>query len=220
MDTDRLIEIDDTIDRFLRGQMSPEEEASFKSDLENDANLKARAISQAMMVRSMQNLKATTSATRNPTAATTVTPKWRIGIWSAAAIIVLIICSVPCIKLYQSTQLADNYLAMHEVPYTPSRGGDSLTQVELNTVFESVKSHKDLNRSIEKLENIRKQINEDKICNYGYYEYEVTWYLSLAYLEKGKRRKAAQLLQDFIESHPNEPRLGDMKELLNRVKDI
>ena len=214
-----MIDIDDKIDRFLRGQMSPEEEASFKSDLEKDANLKARAISQAMMIKSMQNLKAT--ATNTPAAAAASSSnKWIIGIWTAAAIIVLVICSVPCVKFYQSTQLADNYLAMHEVPYTPSRGGDSLTQVELNTVFESVKSHKDLNRSIEKLENIRKQINEDKICNYGYYEYEVTWYLSLAYLEKGKRRKAAQLLQDFIESHPNEPRLGDMKELLNRVKDI
>lgn len=225
MDNDKItMDIDERIDRFLRGKMTPEEEASFKQDLENDADLKERAVSQAFLVKSMQmtgklpDMTLTAGGNAYPVAASK--SLWKKFAYAAAAIAILVICCVPLVKYHHSTSLAEEYLSTSHVTYMVNRGGDSLTQVEVNEICLAVKSKKDLSENISRLQDIKNEIEKDPLSKYAYYEYDVTWYLSLAYLEKGKRRAAIKILEDYIQSNPNDPRSYAMSELLDKIRAI
>lgn len=51
----RLIDIDDRIDSYLRGQMTKEEESQFISDCENNRELKERAYITALLAKSLKD---------------------------------------------------------------------------------------------------------------------------------------------------------------------
>ena len=51
----RLIDMDDRIDSYLRGQMTKEEESQFISDCENNRELKERAYLTALLVKSLKD---------------------------------------------------------------------------------------------------------------------------------------------------------------------
>ena len=48
------IDQDDRIERFIRDNMTPEEEAEFKDDLNYDSSLKERALATSLMAKSMK----------------------------------------------------------------------------------------------------------------------------------------------------------------------
>lgn len=50
----RLIDMDERIDSYLRGQMTKEEESQFISDCENDKELKERAYITALLAKSLK----------------------------------------------------------------------------------------------------------------------------------------------------------------------
>ena len=54
MTEQQLIEMDERIDSYLRGQMTKEEESQFISDCENNRELKERAYLTALLARSLK----------------------------------------------------------------------------------------------------------------------------------------------------------------------
>lgn len=56
-DEQRLIDMDDRIDSYLRGQMTKEEESQFISDCKNDRELKERTYMTALLVKAIKNNK-------------------------------------------------------------------------------------------------------------------------------------------------------------------
>jgi hypothetical protein len=50
----RLIDMDDRIDSYLRGQMTKEEESQFLSDCENNSELRERAYLTALLAKSLK----------------------------------------------------------------------------------------------------------------------------------------------------------------------
>ena len=57
MTEQQLIEIDERIDSYLRGQMTKEEESQFISDCENNRELKERAYITALLAKSLKSNK-------------------------------------------------------------------------------------------------------------------------------------------------------------------
>ena len=51
----QLVEMDDRIDAYLRGQMTKEEEHQFLSDCENNKELKERAYITALLAKSLKD---------------------------------------------------------------------------------------------------------------------------------------------------------------------
>ena len=51
----RLMDMDDRIDSYLRGQMTKEEESQFISDYENNRELKERAYITALLAKSLKD---------------------------------------------------------------------------------------------------------------------------------------------------------------------
>ena len=54
MTEEQLIQMDDRIDAYLRGQMTEEEEHQFLADCENDKELKERAYITALLAKSLK----------------------------------------------------------------------------------------------------------------------------------------------------------------------
>ena len=52
-----LMEMDERIDSYLRGQMTKEEESQFISDCEKNKELKERAYMTALLVKAIKNNK-------------------------------------------------------------------------------------------------------------------------------------------------------------------
>ena len=52
-----LMEMDERIDSYLRGQMTKEEESAFIADCENNRELKERAYITALLVKAIKNNK-------------------------------------------------------------------------------------------------------------------------------------------------------------------
>ena len=50
------IEKDERIEKYLKGQMTPQEESVFKEDLSKDPDLKERAASMALLIKGMQSV--------------------------------------------------------------------------------------------------------------------------------------------------------------------
>ena len=50
----QLMEMDERIDSYLRGQMTKEEESQFISDCKNNRELKERAYMTALLVKSLK----------------------------------------------------------------------------------------------------------------------------------------------------------------------
>ena len=50
----KLIDMDDRIDSYLRGQMTKEEESQFLSDCENNSELRERAYLTALLAKSLK----------------------------------------------------------------------------------------------------------------------------------------------------------------------
>ena len=57
MTEQQLIEIDERIDSYLRGQMTKEEESQFISDCKNNKALKERAYLTALLAKSLKTDK-------------------------------------------------------------------------------------------------------------------------------------------------------------------
>ena len=51
----RLIDMDERIDSYLRGQMTKEEESQFISDCKNNSELKERAYLTALLIKTIKN---------------------------------------------------------------------------------------------------------------------------------------------------------------------
>ena len=54
MTEQQLMEMDDRIDSYLRGQMTKEKESQFISDCENNRELKERAYIMALLAKSLK----------------------------------------------------------------------------------------------------------------------------------------------------------------------
>ena len=57
MTEQQLMEMDERIDSYLRGQMTKEEESAFIADCENNRELKERAYITALLVKAIKNSK-------------------------------------------------------------------------------------------------------------------------------------------------------------------
>ena len=57
MTEQELINMDERIDSYLRGQMTKEEESQFLSDCKNNRELKERAYMTALLVKAIKNNK-------------------------------------------------------------------------------------------------------------------------------------------------------------------
>lgn len=204
------------IERYLREQMSPEENDAFLNDLQNDKELREEAQMMALMIQGMKEEQARQdAATTDKVLATDKSAKKPAAIirrlrWplSIAAMFILVFGASLLWNRQSDTQsdtdkLFNKYYSSYTIDHGPIKGGDnSNVEKELAELFNQIGTAKDVAPIIDKLQIIYDSIDSE--YEYSLYADDITWYLALAYLKDDKPEKAKGLLQSLIDNQNGE----------------
>ncbi|MBR6188322.1 MAG: hypothetical protein IKQ59_05130 [Prevotella sp.] len=194
------------IERFLREQMSPEENDAFLNDLRNDKELREEAQMMALMIKEMkeeqakQDSELTEKVLASNKRARIVSLVRRS--LSIAAMFVLVFGAT---LLWNRQSDTNDLFTEYYTPYTvqgDSRGGDSDVEKELAELFNQVGTADDVTPIIDKLQTIYDSIDSE--YEYSLYADDITWYLALAYLKDRNLDKAKELAQPLADNGNDE----------------
>ena len=226
-------EMDERIERFLRGQMSPEEEAQLHEDLKNDPDLRehARAVSSLIKGIRFKEFISEYSVRRSieeqgkepskmygceliDDEEDTITHKAkpsnlrRLIIWTssiAAALMLVVGVSVYIEKMRydQTDEMLSPYYTHYDIASLSRGETDSIAIAHLYTLFNRIPYEKDMSDIIAELEPIYASLDDD----FTYYPYanDIAWNLALAYVKAGEKEKAKTLLDKLKDDNIGTP---------------
>ena len=194
------------IDRFLRKQMSPEENEKFLNDLRSDKGLQKEAQITALMIKEFQERQAKQDAEiiEEVLASKKKAKIIRLVRWSMSIAVMFILIAGTTIW-WNSRLDTDALFSRYYTPYSMQstlRGGDSNVEKGLAMLFNQVGTAEDIVPVIEKLQKLYDSIDSE--YEYRQYADDIARYLALAYLKDGNPEKAKELLQPLAKK-------GDMK---------
>ena len=195
------------IDKFLREQMTPEENEAFMREMETDEALRHEVQLTALLIQELHERQAredadiiaevvaTRKAARKARIVRMV--KW---VGSVAAMLLLIFG----VYLYQSgpddgaryVALADRYYT--ETPAPTFRNGQTDADEELTDLFRQVGESSDMSSVISRLQAIYDNLNSDYAYSTNGNDVRIAWHLALAYLKDNQPSKATPLLHLII----------------------
>jgi len=213
-----MVDNSERIDKFLRKQMTPEENTIFLNDLKNDAQLRKEAQMTALMIKELQERQAKEDSEiiedvlkSKKKAKTIRMVRWTLSI---AAMFILLFGATTLWNRSSNTEVLFNEYYTPFV-YQPDRsGGDETIKKELADLYNKVGTEKNITPIISRLQTIYDgiQSNSDDYADYSYYENDIAWYLALAYIKDNNLDKAKELLIPLIENGNEEA-----KRLLNEI---
>lgn len=195
------------IDKFLREQMTPEENEAFMREMETDEALRHEVQLTALLIQELHERQAredadiiaevvaTRKAARKARIVRMV--KW---VGSVAAMLLLIFG----VYLYQSgsddgaryVALADRYYT--ETPAPTFRNGQTDADEELADLFRQVGESSDMSSVISRLQAIYDNLDSDYAYRTNGNDVRIAWHLALAYLKDNQPSKATPLLHLII----------------------
>lgn len=223
------IERDERIEKFLKGQMTSQEESDFKEELSKDSDLKDRAVSMALLIKNMQSVGQESDDSVIDAVGLkplVFTPKFWTWAGSMAATLLL------CIGIFQyvyhnrtvemGEAFAEVVIPSDLFQYTTSdpmgtvRGEDSSTTVfedtlkrdlvmenKLKGIISDIDEKKNLLENIKALEKLYDEAIDNQQCTYYYLTDDIAWNIAKAYLLKGKRKPAISILEKHLQTYPN-----------------
>lgn len=195
------------IERFLREQMTPEENEAFLNDLKDDRELREEAQMMALLIKemkeeqTMQDEAITQEILASGRPATTKTIQLVKWLGSIAAMFILLFGANQWYSSYKIDKVYDAYYTPYDVSL--ARGGDDETiKKELAELYNKLGTEKDVTPIITRLQSIYDgiQANSDDYSDYTYYENDIAWYLALAYIKDHNIDKAKELLKQLVEN--------------------
>lgn len=235
---------DAKVDRFLRHQMTYQEEQEFKAELAANPELMARAKTMALMIKSMsdvglkrdqqfiEDIKGMSEAEFRKVAG--LKPKAKvISFWpkftryAAAACVAGLICwgGIHFYSIHQTVSLGNSFdyyaynMDISDGEYV--RGiTDSEILDQLSALFDNVKESKDLKETIVQLESLYTKALEEE-SEYNQYDNDIAWNLAIAYLKDGDRKKPIPVLESMITRNQYYPEITKpAQELLDKIKAL
>lgn len=245
METD----FNERIDRFLREQMSPEENEAFLRDLETDDALRKEAQLRALMIQELHDRQARQDADiiAEVVADKKAARKTRVirmlkWVGSVAAVLLLVF---GVHTFLSDSEHGTDYIALadkyyDETPEPTFRSGLTDADKELYELFRQVREshynppvrhHNGVQQSLHVRESCDmtpvisrlQAIYDHRDSEYAYQvngnDVRIAWYLALAYLKNNQPDKAAGLLRVIIQDDKGTDLADKAKELLKRMKN-
>ncbi len=216
----------DRIDRFLREQMTPEENDAFLRDLETDEALRKEAQLTALMIQELHERQAKQDAEiiEEVVASRKQSKKARIirmmkWAGSIAALLLLLFG----VYIYQSDKSSEtDYIALADRFYQETaapnfRGGVTDADEELTNLFDQVGNSDDIPGVISRLQDIYDHLDTEYAYRANGNDIRIAWYLALAYLKDKQPDKATLLLRTIIQDDKGTELGANAKELLNSI---
>lgn len=235
---------DAKIDRFLRHQMTSQEEQQFKAELAASPELMARAKTMALMIKSMSEvglkrdqqfvdeIKGMNEAEFRKVAG--LKPRVKVvSFWPRFTRYVAAACvagflwwgGIHYYNIHQTISLGNSFdyyaynMDISDGEYV--RGiTDSEILDQLPTLFDNVKEGKDLKETIVQLETLYPKALEEE-SEYSQYDNDIAWNLAIAYLKDGDRKKPIPVLELMITRNQDYPEITKpAQELLDKIKAL
>ena len=216
---DQLYNNEDRINRYLRGEMTPEEETAFESDLQKDDTLKRQAESMARIVKGMkvlgdehdkqlvEQMKASSEKKATPV-------RWL----SIAASFALILTVGYHIYDYSATTgLGREYASAFPTSSIIRGEEDKDVSETLVALFDNVANGEDLDNTIEQLEKLWTLSQSDTYNGYTTYEPYIGWNLAIAHLRNNDKKEAKKVLEQMKSSTQRTIIYEKIEEILEKI---
>lgn len=216
----KLLDEDDRIAAYIKGQLSVEEEELFMKELEENPKLKEKAIVTARLVKGLnqvgeeqdKNVRGAFLASNEQgveSVAKQVThqrakiiPIRKASTWIAAAasVICIVWLGITYNDYKHTTGLGEEYANAFTFPSssdTFERGAGSPTEVQkkLEKLFTSVINGEDLKNTIHELSVCWKLSTMESYNEYRNYSALIGWALTIAYLKDNNKEDAKKVLE-------------------------
>lgn len=220
----KFLEEDARIESYLKGQMSADEEQIFLKELEENPELKEKAIVMARLVKGLKEVGAeqdkaiidaflasseeeiaaiAKKATQEEVAALHASKTVSIRKWIsiAASLIFVVWLGFEYNDYLNTTGLGEEY----GKAFTSSmiaRGSESPTSGEkkLESLFANVKNGEKLDNAIHELSLCWELSTMETYNDYTDYSSEIGWNLAIAYLKDNNKKDAKKVLEKLIET--------------------
>ena len=211
---------EERINRYLFGEMSPEENAQFESDLKNDDQLRQQAESMAQMVKSMDAVGAERDNEMISKMKSSSVRKAQPVRWlSIAASFALILTVGYHVYDYNRIgNLGEEYASTYPVSTIVRGEEDDDAAQKLTALFENVANGEDLDNTISQLSELWSLSQSDTYNEYTTYAPYIVWNLAIAHLRNHDKKEAKMILEELAKICPNGTAMGDkVDELIDRL---
>lgn len=214
MDMDEtLYNNEERIERYLHGEMTPEEEAIFEEDLANDDTLRRQAEAMARIVKGMKvvgceqdrmmidKMKAANGKR--------LTPVWWMSI--AASLVIIFTVGYHFYDRSQTIGLGQQYAYVFSIETEILIRGEEDEDVanKLNVLFDNAANGKDLDNTIKELDELWAMSKSDTYNGYTTYEPYIGWNLAIAHLRNNDKKEARKILEEMMPEYPEGTTFGD-----------
>lgn len=198
------------LEKYLREQMTPEENEEFLNDLRNDKELCEEMQTTVLMIKTLKEDQAKQDAEiieevlASKKKAKIITIVRRT--LSIAAMIILIFGVTTLWNRQSDTDaLFKQYYVSPEVS-SPRGGDEDAVKQELTNLFIQVGTEKDITPIINRLQTIHDNIvaDNEEYDEYKYSQNTIDWYLALAYIKNENFEKAQKLLKPLADNGDEE----------------
>ena len=198
------------LEKYLREQMTPEENEEFLNDLRNDKELCEEMQTTVLMIKTLKEDQAKQDAEiieevlASKKKAKIITIVRRT--LSIAAMITLIFGVTTLWNRQSDTDaLFKQYYVSPEVS-SPRGGDEDAVKQELTNLFIQVGTEKDITPIINRLQTIHDNIvaDNEEYDEYKYSQNTIDWYLALAYIKNENFEKAQKLLKPLADNGDEE----------------
>ena len=208
------------INRYLHGEMTPEEESAFESDLQKDDTLKRQAESMARIVKEMKVLgdehdKHLVEQMKASSEKKTSHVRW---ISIAASFALILTVGYHIYDYSATTGLGREYASAFPTSSIIRGEEDKDVSETLAVLFDNVANGEDLDNTIEQLEKLWTLSQSDTYNGYTTYEPYIGWNLAIAHLRNNDKKEAKTILKQLQTMYPEGTAIGDkVTELLNEL---
>ena len=212
--------IDDRIDAYIRGTMTDEEEAAFKSEIKADPELRSYVLATISLIKGIREQEAAKEKMFIPEPADRIEDsKVRKLLWWATSIAAVFAIFFGYQKDKRFNELS-NMVSPYYTEYNMSdyaRGDvDSATVAHLYTLFNNVQEQRNMSDAIKELEPIYANIEHD--LTYSAYANDIAWNLALAYIKDDLIDRAIPILDKLVIDNPDTPIANKAKQLIKNIK--
>lgn len=206
------------IDRFLKGQMSAEEEQHFKTEIGQNPKLKQQVREHLYLIRGIKQVKSQEekSLIQNNQHAQKIIPlrrNWiRITSIAASIAIIMVLTGIEGSRLYyqhEIRQFAYNASVGVMTDFAAASRGtmDEETKAHLTDLFTNAQEGKDLTETISELSELYVLTKDDFVDIEDDYAYQIGWFLTVAYINDKNYKNALDIINDLGSEYPDNEHL-------------
>jgi hypothetical protein len=216
-----LYDNEERIERYLHGEMTPDEEAIFEKDLANDDILRRQAEAMARIVKGMETVgdEQDRLMVEKMKAANgkKLAPVWWMSI--AASLVIIFTVGYHFYDRSQTIALGQQYAYVFSTETESLIRGEEDEDVanKLNVLFDNAANGKDLKNTISQLEELWALAQSDTYNDYTTYEPYIGWNLAIAYLRNNDKKEAKCVLETLKTTCESDAVKDEVNNILEKL---